>query len=176
MTLTQTNAQLTVFPYEIRKHPTLDIFVRSDGYVLHLDPKVNHRLRGWTKGSKGGRGYYYFGAFGKRYLVHILVAQTFVPNPDDKPTVDHIDRDKLNNSVSNLRWATHKEQTENTSTYNGGHRRPRPTEYFEYKKQYYHEHKEELRAKAKAWVERKRADGYISHRLQNGKREWVKTA
>jgi len=35
-----------------------------------------------------------------------LVAQAFIPNPDNLPTVDHIDRDSTNNHVSNLRWAS----------------------------------------------------------------------
>lgn len=38
--------------------------------------------------------------------VHRLVALTFLPNPDNLPDVDHIDRDKRNNSVANLRWVT----------------------------------------------------------------------
>ena len=45
--------------------------------------------------------------------VHRLVATQFIPNPEDKPEVDHIDRNIYNNSVTNLRWVTAKENCEN---------------------------------------------------------------
>lgn len=52
----------------------------------------------------------------KCYRVHVLVAKTFIPNPVNKPFVDHIDTDKSNNNVDNLRWCTQKENCNNDLT------------------------------------------------------------
>lgn len=48
----------------------------------------------------------------KHYAVHRLVALAFIPNPLNKSQVDHIDNDKSNNKVSNLRWVSNQENTQ----------------------------------------------------------------
>ena len=47
----------------------------------------------------------------KNFNVHVLVAKAFIPNPDGKREVNHIDGDKLNNCVDNLEWVTGSENT-----------------------------------------------------------------
>lgn len=63
--------------------------------------------------NKTYRGYYIVHLFrgGKKIhpLVHRLVAQAFIPNPENKPQINHIDGNPRNNQVKNLEWATESE-------------------------------------------------------------------
>jgi hypothetical protein len=51
---------------------------------------------------------------GKKMIhLHRVIATVFIPNPDGKRCVDHINGDKLDNRICNLRWATHTENMRN---------------------------------------------------------------
>ena len=57
-------------------------------------------------------GYKSIGIGTALFRVHKIVAETFIPNPDNKPLVNHIDGNKTNNCITNLEWATHGENVQ----------------------------------------------------------------
>lgn len=58
----------------------------------------------------------YKGRKGKTFKVHRLVAMSFIPNPNNLPCVDHINTNRADNKVENLRWVTHVENCNNVLT------------------------------------------------------------
>ena len=66
--------------------------------------------------SEHTKGYDQVSIDGHTFLVHKLVCEAFNPNPENKPCVDHIDGNKKNNSASNLRWVSYRENNNNPNT------------------------------------------------------------
>lgn len=87
----------------------------SDGKLFDIEKGEFRNAHNTTKGyleyvlcCEGERKY---------ILVHRLVAEAFIPNPDNKPCIDHINAIKTDNRVQNLRWVTHQENMNNPITY-----------------------------------------------------------
>lgn len=98
----------------VANHPGTGVLVRSDGAVFWHKSKSNTYR--WTFGCKNSNECMRVGINGKNYDIHRLVAETFIPNPENKPVVDHYYiRNRTVNAVWNLRWATVKENNNNSS-------------------------------------------------------------
>ena len=85
---------------QIKDYP--DYWVSTLGNIYSMKNGKEKEL----KQGKGSRGYLQVSLSSKTYSVHRLVAQAFIPNPDNLPQVNHKDESKENNCVSNLEWCT----------------------------------------------------------------------
>lgn len=108
---------------DVYPSPMKDYFVTTSGDVFN---KGGHLL----KGANNSKGYLFLrtgeNGDGKRTtcLLHRLIAETFLPNPEGFPVVNHIDGNKKNNSVSNLEWCSYSRN--NQHAVDTGLRKPTP--------------------------------------------------
>lgn len=83
-------------------------FIEDGDFIVFEDGRIFKRLDPPVSSS----GYKFVRVGEKSYPLHRVIASAFIPNPEDKPQVNHIDGNKTNNAVSNLEWVTHQENVQ----------------------------------------------------------------
>lgn len=81
-------------------------FVNKEGKVIGPHKRIL-KHKGYLKEKK----YICVHIKDKNVLLHRMVAEIFIPNPNNLPVVNHIDGNKLNNNINNLCWTTYSENT-----------------------------------------------------------------
>ena len=97
-----------------------DYFVTTEGKVYSVKRRV------YLSPNKGNSDGYHLvllpdkAGVRRGLRVHRLVAHAFIPNPEHKPCVNHIDGDRKNNAVDNLEWVTKQENSIHAYRRTGG--------------------------------------------------------
>lgn len=91
-----------------------------NNYLIYEDGRVWSKYKNiFLKPAIGSHGYYSVSLRNNKikrtHTIHRLIAIHYIPNPNNYPTVDHIDRCRTNNNISNLRWCDMKIQHTNMS-------------------------------------------------------------
>lgn len=91
---------------QIKNHPN---------YLITVEGKVfSLKTMSFLKLSNRGDGYHTVHLDKKFYRVHRIVADTYIPNPENKLEVNHIDGNKQNNMLCNLEWVTRSENIQHS--------------------------------------------------------------
>lgn len=88
------------------------VYINGKRVKWEVSDQGNAKRNGILVEFDDSQPYYVVGGF----KVHRAVAELFIPNPENKQCVDHIDTDRHNNAVWNLRWCTQKENCNNPLT------------------------------------------------------------
>lgn len=95
---------------------------RNDNYSINelgevRNDRTNHIKKPFENKSNGYMTVdLYKNNKSEKVTIHRLLAEAFIPNPEGKTTVDHIDGNRKNNALSNLRWATYSENNSRFQT------------------------------------------------------------
>ena len=82
----------------------------NNGEYKNLNCSINNRGYKYVQLNREGKR--------KNLLIHQLVTKVFLPDKEDnKYVIDHIDRNKLNNNIDNLRYISHKDNIRNSTRY-----------------------------------------------------------
>lgn len=138
--------------YQVSNQGNVRSLERIDSLGRLVKGKI---LKPWI--SKNGYIMIKLGRSHRHLLVHRLVAIAFIPNPYNKPQVDHINGDRSNNSVSNLRWVTQTENNLNPIT----HRKMSESKKGENHPMYGKHHSDETKKKTSKSVIQKSINGEI---------------
>jgi hypothetical protein len=91
---------------------TVDEYADRNGNIYGIDHRAGHPARPFLREQNTVWGYKYTKIRGKSMRVHRIIAEMFVPNPDNLPIVMHINNDKSDNRADNLMWGTVAENTQ----------------------------------------------------------------
>lgn len=116
-------AGISLQPYIKKKRvqklpPAPHILQHNERWIVGFDSKYTINTNGqvysvrskrYLNGVNNGYGYLQICLSGRMTYIHRLVGCAFIPNPDNKPQINHKDGNKQNNTVENLEWVTAKE-------------------------------------------------------------------